>query len=194
MKKGEQPTIFVLGAGAVGLPLAVFLQRAGRKVVAVRTSTVELDETVGLLSTEHLPFHAEEGIEPAVWKKVVVNAVFNSLCPLLEVDNGIFAREAGVAAMAREIVRECLSVTDRLGLELTEDGLMAQIGQISRSSDGQLISILQDLRRGLATEIEYLNLAIARKGSSLSPPVSLPRTELLGRMVLAKSAERTGKG
>jgi 2-dehydropantoate 2-reductase len=33
-----QKTIFILGSGAIGLPLAVYLTKAGRSVVAVRTS------------------------------------------------------------------------------------------------------------------------------------------------------------
>ncbi|MCB0195350.1 MAG: hypothetical protein KDJ65_25610 [Anaerolineae bacterium] len=47
--------------------------------------------------------------------------------------------------LAAEVVRECVMLTDRLNLNLTEGELMAQIKLISERSDGQLISTLQDI-------------------------------------------------
>jgi 2-dehydropantoate 2-reductase len=126
-------------------------------------------------------------IQREVWKKAIINAVFNSICPLLDVDNGVFVRDAAVAALAREIVNECLALTERLGLALDEDELIEQILRISRGSEGQLISTLQDIRSGRQTEIEFLNLEIARIGAALEPRLQLPRTELLGKMIVARS-------
>ncbi len=146
-----------------------------------------LARCVAALTTAGLPFRAEANIQREVWKKAIINAVFNSLCPLLEIDNGIFARDAAAAGLAREVVSECVALTDRLGLGLGEPELMEQIVAISRRSDGQLISTLQDLRAGRPTEIETLNLEIARVAAGLEPALQLPRVELLGRLVLAKS-------
>ncbi len=64
---------------------------------------------------------------------------------------------------------------------------MEQLLQISRSSDGQLISTLQDIRNGRETEIEFLNLEMARMAAAQHPRIDLPRTELLGKMTLAKA-------
>ncbi len=61
--------------------------------------------------------------------------------------------------------------------------------RISEASDGQLISTLQDIRIGRPTEIEFLNLEIVHVAASLQPKVYLPRTELLGKMILAKSLQ-----
>ena len=146
-----------------------------------------LDSVVLALTTKRLPFHAERNIHREVWKKAIINAVFNSICPLLEVDNGVFGRQQAVAELAKDVVVECLALTDRFGLGLTRDELMDQIHQISRSSDGQLISTLQDIRNGRETEIEFLNLEMARTAAGQQPRIDLPRTELLGRLTLAKS-------
>lgn len=146
-----------------------------------------LTRCVAALTTAGLPFRAEANIQREIWKKAIINAVFNSLCPLLEIDNGIFARDAAAAGMAQEVVRECVALTERLGLGLGEAELLEQIMAISRRSDGQLISTLQDLRAGRPTEIESLNLEIARVAAALEPPLQLPRVGLLGRLVLAKS-------
>jgi 2-dehydropantoate 2-reductase len=152
-----------------------------------------LERSVAALSTRGLPFRAEPNIQREIWKKAIVNAVFNSLCPLLERDNGIFARESEVASLAREVVRECITLTERLGLALGEGELMEQILTISRRSDGQLISTLQDLRAGRPTEIASLNLEIARVAAALQPSLTLPRVELLGRLVVAKSLQPPGR-
>ena len=143
------------------------------------------------LSTEEFSFRAEPNIQREIWKKAILNAAFNSICPLLEVDNGVFARDAEVANIARELVRECIAVTERLHVGLSESELMEQILRVSRGSDGQLISTLQDIRNGRQTEIEFLNLEIARIAASLQ--LHLPRVELLGRMTLAKSLQAQGE-
>lgn len=177
-------------------------QSVGEHVFSMRPVTVspigvvsgnraELEACVTALSTETLPFRSEAQIEREVWKKAIINAAFNSICPLLEVDNGIFARDAMVAELARGVIRECVAVTERLALGLSEGELMEQLLLISTRSDGQLISTLQDLRSGRPTEIGFLNLAIAEVGAALDPALPLPQVTLLGRLIAAKGAHRS---
>lgn len=147
-----------------------------------------LAEAVGLLSTPEFPFRYEANIQREAWKKTIINAVFNSICPLLEVDNGIFARDGATADLAREVVRECVTLTDRLNMRLSESELMEQIMRISKGSR-QLISTLQDIRAGRQTEIDSLNLEIARVAALTQPRVALPRVELLGKLILIKSLQ-----
>ena len=257
-------TVFILGSGAIGLPLAAYLVNSGRTVVTVRTSkhnvpkstirvtvhngTNRLSASVETISLSNLnkldgilviaaksyanktialelkekgatgplvvmqngvgvekPFFearfspilrcvlyvtSEAGeIQRAIWKKAIINAVFNSICPLLDVDNGVFARDEETANLARQLVREGVTLTKRLNMELSEREFMEQIMQISKGSD-QLISTLQDIRSGRQTEIESLNLEIARVADSMEPRLNLPRIELLGRMILAKSVRQ----
>ena len=146
-----------------------------------------LDAAVASLTTDQFPFHAEANLDREVWKKAIINAVFNSICPLLDTDNGVFVRSREIAELANLVVLECISLTQKLGLGLTGDELMQIIMQISESSDGELISTLHDMRAGRETEISYLNLEIARTGASQRPTIELPRTEMLGRMILEKS-------
>ncbi len=147
-----------------------------------------LTQCVAALKTESFPFRVELNIQREVWKKAIINAVFNSVCPLLEIDNGIFVRDRAAESLAREIIRECAIVADRLSLNLGEAELMEQLLRISQGSSGQLISTLQDINNGRPTEIASLNLEIARVAATLQPPVAVPRTEFLGKMILAKSA------
>lgn len=159
-------------------------------VGAVAGDPSGLEQVVDQLNTPGFPFRSEANIQREIWKKAIINAVFNSICPLLEVDNGIFARDEAAANLAREVVAECVTLTDRLGLDLSESELMDQLMRISKGSAGQLISTLQDIRSGRPTEIAFLNLEIARVAASLQPRVDLPKTELLGKLIAARSQQR----
>jgi 2-dehydropantoate 2-reductase len=156
----------------------------------VKGNEPDLEKSVRALATSRFPFHPEKNIQRETWKKAIINSVFNSICPLLEVDNGIFVRDKAVASLAEEVVGECVTLTDRLSLGLTQAELMEQILRISKGSDGQLISTLQDIRNGRETEIEFLNLEIARVAASCQPKIDLPRTAFLGQMILARSRQR----
>lgn len=140
---------------------------------------------VRALSTAGFPLRYESFIEKEIWKKTIINSVFNSICPLLNVDNGIFARDETAATLAGEIVEECLALAHARNLPLTHPEIMEQILRISKNSDGVLISTLQDIRKGRETEIEFLNLALVRIASLAIPPVPLGKTAFLGKMVAA---------
>jgi 2-dehydropantoate 2-reductase len=49
-----------------------------------------LENIILQLNNSHFQFRAEENIQPLIWKKAINNCIFNSICPLLETDNGSF--------------------------------------------------------------------------------------------------------
>jgi 2-dehydropantoate 2-reductase len=167
-----------------------FRSVAASPIGTVRGDPGELKNIVEQLNTSNFQFRTEDRVTEETWKKTIMNAVFNSICPLLEVDNGIFCRDKRVAEIAVEIVRETLEVTKRLGLDLNEKALMEQLLRISERSDGQLISTLQDLKNGNETEIEFLNLEIARIAEEMIPRIVVSKTKVLGELVLIKSKMR----
>ncbi|WP_321394461.1 ketopantoate reductase C-terminal domain-containing protein [uncultured Desulfuromusa sp.] len=139
------------------------------------------------LSTSNFRFRTSKQVERDVWKKAILNAAFNSICPLMNIDNGVFSREEDVARIAKNVLEEGSEVARRIGIDLEVEELMEQLLRISRLSDGQLISTLQDLNSGKETEINYLNLAISRVGTALEPPIDPKTTRILGELVLARS-------
>ena len=154
----------------------------------------DLMKCVEKLTTNGFPFRSEINIQRDIWKKAIINCVFNSICPLLDVDNGVFVRDKEIENLAAEIVKECITLTDRLKMEISESELMDQILRISKRSDGIQISTLQDIKNHRPTEIEFLNLEMARVAAAMQPELHLPRTELLGKMILAKSMQRRWAG
>jgi 2-dehydropantoate 2-reductase len=148
----------------------------------------ELNDITENLSTEHFQFRPETDINPVIWKKAIINCAFNSICPLLEVDNGVFHRNAEALAIARRIVDECVAVAAKNGIVLDAPLVMENLLLISRSSDGQLISTLQDIRNHQPTEIDTLNLEIARIAEEHGMEHHVRETKLLGELTRLKSA------
>ena len=164
-----------------------FREVAPSPIGAVHGGGAQAVAIVDALSTTNFRFRAAEQIEREVWKKAILNAAFNSICPLMNIDNGVFNREEDVARIAKTVIEESSEVARRIGINLETDELMDQLLLISRRSDGQLISTLQDLNSGKETEIDYLNLAISRAGAALEPPIDPKTTRILGELVSAKS-------
>ena len=164
-----------------------FREVAASPLGVVHGNPAKAPALVDHLTTPELRFCHEENIAAQAWKKAIINAAFNSICPLLGVDNGIFHRDAGVAAIAEAVIAEASAVAAAIGIRFAERELMDQLLLISRRADGQLISTLQDLNNGRETEIGFLNMEIARVGGTLAPPIDTPITRVLGELILAKS-------
>jgi 2-dehydropantoate 2-reductase len=153
----------------------------------LRGSEERLATIVERLNNPYLIFTAEKNIQPIIWMKAIINSVFNSICPLLETDNGIFHRSDEVLAIAKDIIQECIAVAAAEGIDLKEEKILERLLLISRTSDGQLISTYQDLLHKRKTEIDTLNLAIARKAEKMNKSSAVKLTRLLGEMVDIKS-------
>ncbi|KFF09714.1 ketopantoate reductase family protein [Flavobacterium hydatis] len=152
----------------------------------IKGSDTVLKNIVDTLNTTLFTFRSEADIQTVIWKKVISNCVFNSICPLLETDNGIFHRNDAVLQIAKTVVAECLIVAKEYGIELTMDSVLENILFISKMSDGQKISTYQDILNKRETEIETLNLAIA-KAALINGITDVRTTALLGELVKIKS-------
>jgi 2-dehydropantoate 2-reductase len=153
----------------------------------VKGSEERLTTIVEILNNPYLIFKAEKNIQPIIWTKAIINSVFNSVCPLLETDNGIFQRNERVRDIAKAIILECIAIASTEGIDLDADKVLERLLLISKSSDGQLISTYQDLLHKRKTEIETLNLAIARKAEKINSSSLVKMTGILGELVDIKS-------
>ncbi|PWG79239.1 ketopantoate reductase family protein [Pararcticibacter amylolyticus] len=160
---------------------------AASLVGVVSGNNEELGEVIAQIDNPWFPFREENPILYVVWKKVIANCVFNSICPLLDIDNGIFYRNADALRLARTIIDECVQVAGKAGISLDSEELEQLVLNISRSSDGQFISTLQDIRNRRQTEIETLNLAVAAQAEMLQAAHLVIATRFLGKMIQLKS-------
>ncbi len=159
----------------------VAISPIGRVIGGDETS---LSHIAAVLNTPYFGFRPERDIQPIIWKKAIINSVFNSVCPLLDTDNGIFHRNPQALQIAESLVTECLCIAEEQGVHLNRAEVMDSLLLISRSSDGQFISTLQDIRNHRPTEIATLNLAIAGMAAT---ELDIIQTLLLGKLTLLKS-------
>jgi len=152
------------------------------------SSNFDIDSLISEISTDEFSFYSERNITREVWKKAIINVAFNSICPILDIDNGIFFRDSSIMEIAKMLINECLPVAHALNIDIKDNDIYSQILGISERSNGQLISTLQDIRNNRDTEIEYLNLEICRLASKLQLKNNkLPLTEMLGNLVKTKA-------
>lgn len=147
----------------------------------------DLINVIEELNNPHFPFKAVEDIQTIIWKKAIANSVFNSVCPLLDVDNGVFHRNEKALAIAKRVVTECIAIANASGIVLNVDEVLESLVMISKASDGQLISTLQDIKNKRETEIETLNFSILTIAKKLNKESIVTETKLLGELTKLKS-------
>ena len=153
----------------------------------VKGRAENLKRVVAALDNPVFPFAIETDIQTVIWKKAIINSVFNSVCPLLEVDNGVFHRDARALAVARRVIAECVAVAREKGVLLDAEEVTERLLLISRASDGQLISTWQDILNGRPTEIDTLNFAVVETARALGKEHSVTETKLLGELTKLKA-------
>jgi 2-dehydropantoate 2-reductase len=154
----------------------------------IRGDWNNLAAIVEQLDNRIFKFKVSENIQPIIWTKAIVNSVFNSVCPLLETDNGIFYRNEKALMIARRIIAEGVVIAAAKNILLDKADVERRLLLISQFSEGQLISTYQDIRNKRRTEIESLNIAISDMAIELSQEDLVKETRLLGELVLIKSA------
>lgn len=154
-------------------------------IIKGNTQTQEM--IVQQISSPYFEFISVENIMPLIWTKTIANCVFNSVCPLLETDNGIFYRNKSALKIAGDVVAECVAIANLAGISIEFEKVVDKLLQISRSGDGQLISTYQDIINKRETEIESFNFAIAKIAEDLNVNQPVIQTKLLGELVKLKS-------
>jgi 2-dehydropantoate 2-reductase len=153
----------------------------------IKSKTTNLNTVVSEIDNLNFKFKTEKNIQKIIWEKAIANCVFNSICPLLEIDNGVFHREATVFDIAKRVIKECVSISTKKGIDLTVNEIEKRVLTISKLSDGQFISTLQDIINKRKTEIDTLNFEIVRMAEDLNFGNLVQETRLLGELTKLKS-------
>lgn len=119
------------------------------------------------------------------WNKLAINAAINPLTALLRVPNGFLAANEQTRALMQQIAAEVAAVAQAQGMKLSaaEAGKRAiEVAQVTAANHS---SMLQDIQRGVQTEIEAICGAVVATGQRLGIA-----TLLNGRLLaLVKQAE-----
>ena len=153
----------------------------------IQGSGADLINIIEQLNNPNFPFKAVADIQTTIWKKAIANSVFNSVCPLLDIDNGVFHRNEMALVIAKRVITECIAIANASGISLSVEEVLESLLMISKASDGQLISTLQDIKNKRETEIETLNFSIVNMARKLNKEAMVTETKLLGELTKLKS-------
>lgn len=127
-----------------------------------------------LISSKDFPTEFAEDIQPAVWKKVILNAALAPVCAI----TGQTMREAmdfeNTNKIASEIIKEGIAVTESLGISFGSDFHDICMGYLSKGGHHKP-SMLIDIENKNPTEIEYINGKIVEMGKKHN--ISVPFNE-----------------
>lgn len=122
-----------------------------------------VDALAGLLRDGGMTAAVVDDPWPAVWRKLVGNAAVNPVSALVGITNGeLLAHPAAriVDAAARETAR----VASAEGVPIGDDEALALWRRMAELTASTRSSMLQDVRSGRPTEIDWINGEVARRG------------------------------
>ncbi|MBI5568963.1 MAG: 2-dehydropantoate 2-reductase [Desulfomonile tiedjei] len=133
------------------------------------------------------PVHVVDNAVGCVWSKLIINAAINAPATLLRVRNGDLPTGDAGRELIHRVVEECLHIVREKGIALIFDDPEARVIEVCKGTAENLNSMFQDILAGRATEIDYINGAIAREAAALGISAEVNRTLAL----LIKSLEAT---
>jgi len=134
-----------------------------------------------VLNAAGLDCRISPDIAADVWHKLVINCVVNPITAILGCEVGGIANPK-LVPLKRLVIDECIPVAAAEGVTFAND-FVREIDDRFRPSHN-LASMLQDLRRGHQTEIDYLNGAVVALGfgHGLDCPVNDALTKIIKAM------------
>jgi 2-dehydropantoate 2-reductase len=124
-----------------------------------------------------VPVEVSDNVTGALWAKLVINCAYNALSAITQLPYGRLVQGAGVPALMRDVVDECLAVARAARVQVPGD-MHAFVQGLAQTMPGQLSSTAQDLARGKKSEIDHLNGVVVRKGEALGVRTPVNRTLL----------------
>ncbi|ARP89469.1 2-dehydropantoate 2-reductase [Bordetella genomosp. 9] len=122
-----------------------------------------------------IPVEISDNVIGALWAKLIVNCAYNALSAITRLPYGQLFKGEGVQQVMRDVVHECLAVAQAQGVTVPGDSWAAVL-KIVETMPTQFSSTAQDLARGKATEIDFLNGYVERKGRERAIATPVNRT------------------
>jgi 2-dehydropantoate 2-reductase len=139
---------------------------------------------------------------PAVWRKLIANAVMNAPSAIFDATYSEMAGDAARALLCDALARESAAIVSAAGFPTSPDDAVAAWRAIATAMPEHRSSMHADVRRGRETEIDAINGALVREAErrGLFAPLNLAMTALVPRMsaraddaATARPAERVAR-
>ena len=112
-------------------------------------------------------------IESALWLKLAINCAINPLTALHNCYNGELGEVPALRGQVSALCAEIATVAQAAGYDQLASNLEAQVFEVIRGTANNRSSMLQDLRAGRRTEIDYLTGYLVRLADELNVPVPM---------------------
>jgi 2-dehydropantoate 2-reductase len=183
---GEQRvTLGVTMQGAsMDAPGVLRLGGSGPTYLASRPEIHDKIEAIAeLFDTSGLQTSITEDVWGLVWGKLAINAAINPLTAILRVRNGRLLSSDWSKSIMREAALEVATVADAQGIPLSFNDAATEAERVAMMTANNRSSMLQDVIRGVRTEIDSICGEIMRRAEQFGVPV--PANRLLYTMVKA---------
>ena len=115
--------------------------------------------------------HLSDDLDSLVWGKLIINIGINALTGILRVPNGQLVEIPAASELMAQAVEEAVAVCRARGIALPYDDPLGRVQEVARATATNRASMLQDVLRGVPTEIGVINEAIVREGKRLGMPI-----------------------
>ncbi|MEH6470233.1 MAG: 2-dehydropantoate 2-reductase [Halopseudomonas sp.] len=109
----------------------------------------------------------DEAIINRLWQKLAINAAINGLTAKYDCQNGRLADHPDYCEQMQQLCNETEAIAKALEQPLFDRPLLEVALQIARATGSNYSSMLQDVRNGGQTEIDYINGFICRQANQL---------------------------
>lgn len=124
----------------------------------------------------------------AVWMKVLLNIAINPIAALCGVANGALL-EPGLFTSSLETMLEGARIARQERIHLPDDlELEMHLESVLKATAENHCSMLQDVRAGRKTEIEFLNQAVVQRGERIG--LRAPMNQMLSAMIDALTPQQ----
>jgi 2-dehydropantoate 2-reductase len=125
------------------------------------------------------------------WRKALLNLAVSGICALVDERNGAILESPELKAIVDDVLEESLPIALAEGVKLGPEDVERVFTAIANTRENWN-ALLQDLRRGAATEMPYLNAAVERlaRRHGLQAPVN----GTIARLIAHLARDRVRKG
>lgn len=102
----------------------------------------------------------------AVWQKALVNLAINPVGALARVRNGVVGTHKALRDLWVSLLREGCRLASSEGFAIPLEEVVRQVEETAEKTAENENSMLQDLRLGRRTEVDYLNGYVAKRGEA----------------------------
>ena len=137
------------------------------------TVDAELEDISAAMTAGGLKAPIERDLRTQIWVKLLGNAALNPISALTRTTIAGMLRDSAVEALVREIMGECVAIASALGLELPVS-IDKRIDGARRVGEHKT-SMLQDVERGRALELDCITGSVVELGEIIGIPTPATR-------------------